>query len=131
MATTAGTRLSTGHVGLNVSDLRRSTRFYREVFGGEVAFSMELDGGFLAAMLLSPRGVDGRLNWMTFFAHSRHRSLEQRISELRSPSHSIRWSAFEPSTGTMELPRRLLKVSGGSVDDYATFSASIFTMPSC
>jgi hypothetical protein len=30
-----------------------------------------------------------------------------------------------------ELPRRLLKVSGGSVDDYATFSASTFTIPSC
>lgn len=32
-----GTRFSTGHVGLNVSDLPRSTRFYREVFGFEVA----------------------------------------------------------------------------------------------
>ena len=31
------TRFSTGHVGLNVSDLPRSTRFYREVFGFEVA----------------------------------------------------------------------------------------------
>jgi len=30
-----------------------------------------------------------------------------------------------------ELPRRLLKISGGSVDDYATFSASSFTTPSC
>jgi lactoylglutathione lyase len=38
MASTAGqTGFSTGHVGLNVSDLGRSTRFYREVFGLDLA----------------------------------------------------------------------------------------------
>ena len=29
------------------------------------------------------------------------------------------------------MSRRLLKFGGGSVDDYATFSTSGFTMPSC
>ena len=37
MAGGRGTRFQTGHVGLNVSDLGRSTRFYREVFGFEVS----------------------------------------------------------------------------------------------
>jgi catechol 2,3-dioxygenase-like lactoylglutathione lyase family enzyme len=36
MSTSAG-RLETGHVGLNVSDLERSKRFYQEVFGFVVA----------------------------------------------------------------------------------------------
>lgn len=36
MSTAAATRYTTGHVGLNVSDLARSTRFYREVFGFEL-----------------------------------------------------------------------------------------------
>jgi lactoylglutathione lyase len=36
MTTTAATRFTTGHVGLNVSDLARSKRFYRDVFGFEV-----------------------------------------------------------------------------------------------
>ena len=34
------------------------------------------------------------------------------------------------STAMGELSRRLLKLSGGSVDDYATFSTSV-TSPSC
>jgi lactoylglutathione lyase len=37
MATTAATRFTTGHIGLNVSDLPRSVRFYREVFGFDLA----------------------------------------------------------------------------------------------
>ncbi len=37
MGTSAATRFSTGHVGLNVSDLARSTRFYRDVFGLDLA----------------------------------------------------------------------------------------------
>jgi len=36
MSTAVATRYSTGHVGLNVSDLPRSTRFYRDVFGFEL-----------------------------------------------------------------------------------------------
>ena len=36
MSTAAATRFTTGHVGLNVSDLARSKRFYQEVFGFEV-----------------------------------------------------------------------------------------------
>jgi lactoylglutathione lyase len=37
MASTTGAGFTTGHVGLNVSDLARSTRFYREVFGLDLA----------------------------------------------------------------------------------------------
>jgi len=37
MAGSTATRFTTGHVGLNVSDLGRSTRFYREVFGFDLA----------------------------------------------------------------------------------------------
>ena len=33
---TAAARFSTGHIGLNVGDLARSARFYREAFGFEV-----------------------------------------------------------------------------------------------
>ena len=33
MHTAAATRFTTGHVGLNVSDLGRAARFYQEVFG--------------------------------------------------------------------------------------------------
>lgn len=65
MATTAGTGLSTGHVGLNVSDLRRATRFYREVFGLDlVAESVEAgrEYAFLAQ--------DGRL-LLTLWPQSR------------------------------------------------------------
>ena len=37
MPTAVATRFTTGHVGLNVSDLARSIRFYQEVFGFDVA----------------------------------------------------------------------------------------------
>jgi lactoylglutathione lyase len=40
----SGTRFETGHVGLNVSDLGRSTRFYREVFGFDVAGESQAEG---------------------------------------------------------------------------------------
>ncbi len=36
MPTAATTRFTTGHVGLNVSDLGRAVRFYQDVFGFEV-----------------------------------------------------------------------------------------------
>ena len=32
-------KLQTGHVGLNVSDLARSTKFYQDVFGFQAALS--------------------------------------------------------------------------------------------
>lgn len=37
-------KFRTGHVGLNVSDLERSKRFYREVFGFEVIGESQQDG---------------------------------------------------------------------------------------
>jgi catechol 2,3-dioxygenase-like lactoylglutathione lyase family enzyme len=45
MSTTlASQTLQTGHVGLNVSDLARSRRFYQEVFGFAVTDESERDG---------------------------------------------------------------------------------------
>ncbi len=40
-------------------------------------------------------------------------------------------AAWNALTDDWELSRSLLKLSGGSVDDYATFSASFTTSPSC
>ncbi len=40
-ANTQPTAFQTGHVGLNVSDLERSKRFYQEVFGFEVTFESQ------------------------------------------------------------------------------------------
>jgi catechol 2,3-dioxygenase-like lactoylglutathione lyase family enzyme len=54
------------HLAIRVSDLERSTTFYERVFGGQVAFSMSLTSDFLESMLLSPEGVSGTLNWLTF-----------------------------------------------------------------
>jgi catechol 2,3-dioxygenase-like lactoylglutathione lyase family enzyme len=42
----AVTVLSTGHTGITVSDLERSTRFYREVLGFEVSPPVRVSGPF-------------------------------------------------------------------------------------
>jgi catechol 2,3-dioxygenase-like lactoylglutathione lyase family enzyme len=42
--TAVRTTFTTGHVGLNVSDLTRATRFYRQVFGFEVLGESNEDG---------------------------------------------------------------------------------------
>lgn len=44
MAAKATTQFKTGHVGLNVSDLERSKRFYQQVFGFEVAGESRNEG---------------------------------------------------------------------------------------
>ena len=56
MATTAAPRLETGHVGLNVTDLARSTRFYREALGLELVAESGAAGREYAFL-----GRDGRL----------------------------------------------------------------------
>jgi catechol 2,3-dioxygenase-like lactoylglutathione lyase family enzyme len=53
-----------------VSSLERSTAFYEQAFGARVAFSMTLTSEFLESMLLSPAGVSGKLDWLTFDAGS-------------------------------------------------------------
>jgi lactoylglutathione lyase len=66
--------LRTGHVGLNVTDLPRSKRFYQEVFGFVVAAESEVSGKPFALL-----GKDGALVvtlWQqspgeTAFAHDR------------------------------------------------------------
>jgi lactoylglutathione lyase len=55
MATQATTRFTTGHVGLNVSDLERSKRFYQSVFGFELAG--ESKDGERAYAFLAQRGT--------------------------------------------------------------------------
>jgi len=54
-ATVSGT-LATGHVGLNVSDLERSERFYREAFGFEVMAESREEGREFAFL-----GREGKL----------------------------------------------------------------------
>ncbi|MGH7527446.1 MAG: VOC family protein [Gemmatimonadales bacterium] len=44
MTTASATQFTTGHVGLNVSDLARSKRFYQEVFGFDLLAESEEKG---------------------------------------------------------------------------------------
>lgn len=44
MSTQVSTQYTTGHVGLNVSNLARSTRFYQDVFGFDLAGESNNEG---------------------------------------------------------------------------------------
>jgi lactoylglutathione lyase len=65
MSVSAAPRYSTGHVGLNVSDLERSTRFYRDVFGFDLAGASSAPGREYAFL-----AQDGRL-LLTLWPQSR------------------------------------------------------------
>ena len=57
--------------------------------------------------------------------------LVEKIDQLeRNRSRFIAEAVEHELAQRRELSRRLLKLSGGSVDDYATFSTSV-TSPSC
>jgi catechol 2,3-dioxygenase-like lactoylglutathione lyase family enzyme len=47
------------HVALRVEDLDRSTRFYEQVFGGEVVVELELDPEFVHSIFGGPEGSRG------------------------------------------------------------------------
>lgn len=103
MATAAATQLTTGHVGLNVSDLERSKRFYRQVFGFEVvkesgeagrAFAFLAQGDTLVLTLWAQSGgrfVSDRpgLHHLSFQAESMEqvRAAERRVRELGAVIH--------------------------------------------
>lgn len=72
MATRVATRFTTGHVGLNVSDLARSTRFYQEVFGLDVAGESSAAGREYAFL-----AQDGRL-LLTLWPQSRGSAVADR-----------------------------------------------------
>ena len=72
MVSTAATRFTTGHVGLNVSDLGRSTRFYQEVFGLDLAGESSVAGREYAFL-----AQDGRL-LLTLWPQSRGTAMSDR-----------------------------------------------------
>jgi catechol 2,3-dioxygenase-like lactoylglutathione lyase family enzyme len=72
MAITAATRFTTGHVGLNVSDLGRSTRFYQEVFGLDLAGESSVPGREYAFLT-----QDGKL-LLTLWPQSRGNAISDR-----------------------------------------------------
>jgi len=47
------------HVALRVEDLDRSTRFYEQVFGGEVVVELELAPDFVQSIMGGPEGSRG------------------------------------------------------------------------
>jgi lactoylglutathione lyase len=103
MSTAVATRFTTGHVGLNVSDLARSTSFYQEVFGFDVTAQSQEDGReftFLAQgesiVLTLWQQSDGRfvsdrpgLHHLSFQVDSieQVRAAEQRLRELGAAIH--------------------------------------------
>ena len=56
MSTRVSTQFTTGHIGLNVRDLARSTRFYQDVFGLDVAAESN-QGGRAFAFLAQNNAV--------------------------------------------------------------------------
>ena len=103
MAITAATRFTTGHVGLNVSDLGRSTHFYQEVFGLDLAGQSSVagreyaflaqDGVLLLTLWPQSRGtaMSGRpgLHHLSFQVDSieQVRAAEERLRALGAVIH--------------------------------------------
>ena len=56
MSTPGSTHFTTGHIGLNVSDLARSKRFYQDVFGFDLAMESN-DGGRVFAFLTQNNAI--------------------------------------------------------------------------
>jgi len=112
-------------VTIGVNDLERALRFYRDglglrtegIIGKEfehraVAF-FDLHGG--SKLAIWPRGSISHDSGLP----------------LSDPSPTEFTLGHNVSSKAEELPRHLLKFSGGSDDDYATCSAATFTTPSC
>jgi catechol 2,3-dioxygenase-like lactoylglutathione lyase family enzyme len=103
MTTAAATRFTTGHVGLNVSDLARSKRFYQDVFGFEVLAESGAAGreyvflaqGSTLVLTLWPQSRGGfatdraGLHHLSFQVESieRVKEAEQRLRERGSVIH--------------------------------------------
>lgn len=103
MPAAVATRFTTGHVGLNVSDLRRSKRFYQQVFGFDV-LAESAEGGREFAFLSQGKTIvltlwrqsDGSfakdrpgLHHLSFQVDSidEVRAAEQRLRELGAVIH--------------------------------------------
>ncbi len=102
MAAQASTQFTTGHVGLNVTDLERSKRFYQAVFGFELAGeSREADRAYA---FLAQRGTLVLTLW------------EQAEGEFGRERAGLHHLAFRvDSSADVRAAERRLRDAGGRV----------------